>query len=203
MMRDGMRSDGAVTLAIGVIGGLFIQPILDNLLPGIGLLLRIALFLICALGAPVGYMLAAGLLPRFKRFMRFALVGALNTAIDLGILNLLLELFGQRRAYLFPLYATLGFFAATLNSYFWNRTWTFEDDHTKGVRSAVWFYAVSTVGFFVNVGLATGLARFGTPPGMTLVLWENIAKIAGIAASLAANFLGYKYLVFSKKKRAS
>ncbi len=191
-----LRTDSHIALVIGAIGGLFLQPVLTNVLPGIGIVLRVVLFLICLLGSPVGLALLTSIFPSYRRFFKFALVGTLNTAIDLGILNFLLTTFGQEQAYLFPIYATIGFLAATLNSFFWNKYWAFNDRPVHGGAPVIWFYIVSIVGFFVNVGLATGLVRLGAPPGLTLLIWENIAKVAGIAASLITNFVGYKYVVF-------
>jgi putative flippase GtrA len=195
-MKQFLANDTRTAFIIGVIGGLLLQPILTDVLPNVSLLLRAILFCICLIGSPLGLILLTNIFPQFGRFFRFALVGALNTAVDLGLLNILIILFGQRHGYLFPVYATIGFFAATFNSYFWNRYWAFSDRAERDKHGWVWFYGVSVVGFFVNVGIATGLVHLGAPAGISLLLWENIAKAVGIAASLITNFLGYSQLVF-------
>lgn len=196
-------NDNYAALIIGVAGGLLLQPILSSILPRGSVTLHIAFFLIAALGAPTGFAILTIVLPRFKRFYKFVLVGCLNTAVDLGILNIAILVFGVEKVYLFPLYATIGFIAATLNSYFWNQHWTFDDTNARGLRSVAWFYVVSIAGFLINVGISTGLVFAGLPPGFTLVLWENAAKALGIVVSLATNYAGYKYLVFHKGKRVS
>jgi len=192
------HNDNYAALIIGAAGGLLLQPILTNVIAGIRIELRVIIFLACLLGTPVAFAILNTIVPPYKRFLKFFLVGCLNTAVDLGILNFMFQVFGQDKAYDFPLYATLGFFGATLNSYFWNQHWTFDDSDARGFRSVAWFYGVSVVGFFVNVGISSGLVLWGIPPGLTLVLWENIAKGLGIIFSMITNFLGYKYLVFRR-----
>src|SRR4051812_9757892 len=98
-----LKNNTHTALLIGAIGGLLLQPILTNVLPGISWPLRAVFFLVCCIGSPVVLALLSGIFPKYERFFKFALVGALNTAIDLGILNLLIVLFGQKQPYLFPL----------------------------------------------------------------------------------------------------
>ena len=52
-------------------------------------------------------------------FLRYAIVGALGTAVDLGALALLTELSGidPRTSSLFPLFVTCAFLAAVINNY--------------------------------------------------------------------------------------
>src|SRR5690348_7077115 len=57
--------------------------------------------------------------------VRFAVVGAINTAVDLLVLNVLILIThtGQRGAS-FALFKTVAFVCAVVNSYVMNRSWT-------------------------------------------------------------------------------
>ena len=72
----------------------------------------------------------AGVLTRivkvFFQVVRFVEVGILNTAIDFGILNLLIWATGITGGMSIAPLNAVSFLCATTNSYFWNRTWTFE-----------------------------------------------------------------------------
>lgn len=132
------------------------------------------------------------------RMLRFGVVGVSNTVVDLAVLNALLYLFAstETHAMLFPFFATAGFIAATLNSYFWNRSWTFhaEDGHVS--RDLPRFYLVTIVSFLVNVGLSSFLVWLAPFPMLSQTLWANVAKLFATGVSLALNFIGYQKLVF-------
>ena len=133
---------------------------------------------------------------------KFLLVGALNTFIDLGILNLLIFVFGTATGILFSLFKGISFLIAVLNSYVWNKYWTFSS-HTEGVgergKEFMQFFLVSIGGLFVNVGTASIVVNMIGPQfGFSLALWANIGAIAAAFTSLAWNFIGYKLIVFKK-----
>jgi len=202
-MKSTTRNEATTALVVGALGGILLQFILTNVFPQVTVLERSALFIICLIGSPVGLTVLIRTLPKYKRFFRFALVGALNVAFDVGLLNLQLTAFGQKNVNFFPLFASVSFFAATVNSFFWNKHWVFGDRESRGAGPVAWFYFVNAVGFFVNVGIATGLVRFlPVPPHLSVLVWENAAKAAGIGAALITNFFGYKYLAFREEKTA-
>lgn len=133
---------------------------------------------------------------------KFLLVGGLNTFIDLGVLNLLIFVFGTATGILFSLFKGISFLVAVLNSYVWNKHWTFSSKD-EGVgetgKEFVQFFLVSIGGLFVNVGTASFVVNvIGPQFGFSLALWANIGAITAAFGSLAWNFLGYKLIVFKK-----
>ena len=137
---------------------------------------------------------------------RFVLVGILNTIVDLGVLNLLIELThtGQKGVH-FMLIKTTSFMVAVMNSYFLNRCWTFRATGRQKslMRSGSQFLIVSLIGAVVNVGTASYVATF-IPPAMGLErLWPSAAALVGTACSFVWNFIGYKYIVFSARNQAA
>lgn len=132
------------------------------------------------------------------QFIKFALIGALNTGVDFGILNLLSYLTGiYAGARLAPLNA-VSFGVAVINSYVLNKYWTFQAG-SGGVSGAEFgkFLFVSLVGLGINTGVLSLVTGLVAPPAdFSPQLWENAAKLAATGLSLIWNFAGYKFIVF-------
>jgi len=136
------------------------------------------------------------------RIVRFGTVGALNTLIDFAILNLLLALFAVTGGLPLMVCNATAFLAASLNSYFLNRKWTFAQQDAATLRQFLLFFTLTTGGLLVNTlvlyGLVSGLPQ---PSGMSNLLWVNVAKVVATAASLIWNYLAYRHVVFGEAKR--
>ena len=134
------------------------------------------------------------------QFLKFALIGALNTGVDFGILNLLSHFTGTYAGpRLIPL-NMVSFGVALVNSYVLNKYWTFRATQS-GVSSVEFgkFAIVSLVGLGINTGaLVLITSVVSAPLGLLPQLWENAAKIFATGFSLIWNFAGYKFVVFKK-----
>lgn len=134
------------------------------------------------------------------QFYKFVLVGVLNTLLDLAVLNGLIVLTGIAMGWHFSLFKGVSFAIAVVNSYFWNKFWTFRKKEGGGVREFSQFLAVSLVGLGVNVGIASLFVNIiGPQGGMAPQLWANAAAVAAIVFSTIWNFIGYKLIVFKNK----
>lgn len=195
------RADAINIILISFLIGLFLLPILS----ATGFASRFSQLLIFSLPlalpvAAIGGMFAAYLVGRklaiFWQFSKFALVGLLNTAIDFGVLNLLVATTGITGGpSIIPLNA-LAFSAAVANSYFWNRRWVFVD---KKHGNFVIFFAVTVVGVGINSGVVFLITTFVSPlAGFDRTLWVNFAKALATGVSLVWNFTGYRLVVFKK-----
>lgn len=135
-------------------------------------------------------------IPLAWQFSKFALVGTLNTAIDFGVLNLLITLTGITSGpSIIPLNA-FAFSVAVVNSYFWNKKWVFADAKRGDF---VVFFIVTTIGIAINSGILYAVTTFIEPIIVTdRTLWANIAKVLATGLSLIWNFAGYRLVVFKK-----
>jgi putative flippase GtrA len=127
-------------------------------------------------------------------------VGAINTVVDLIVLNLLIAVThtGKTGAS-FALFKSIAFVCALLNSYIMNRSWTFESAATKSrVVEGSQFLLVSLLGAFVNVGSSWYVATFVSHSRRLDRLWPSMAALVGTAFSLGFNFVGYKFFVFAR-----
>ncbi len=141
-----------------------------------------------------------------KRFLaiyqvaKFGLVGALNTFVDFGVLNLLFWVTGVVTGPSYSYFKGISFIAAAFNSYFWNKHWTFEK---KGklfeADEFLKFIIVTFIGFMLNVGTASLIVLvIGPQYGLSDTLWGNIAAFIAVFVAFLWNFIGSKYIVFKK-----
>lgn len=127
---------------------------------------------------------------------KFALVGVLNTAIDFGILNLLIAMTGATSGIGIIFVNATSFSTALVNSYFWNKEWVFG----QGKKSSfLVFWVVTMIGLSINTGTVYILTTFVSPILVdSPTLWANFAKVLATVLSLVWNYSGYKLIVFKK-----
>ena len=130
------------------------------------------------------------------KFIKFGLVGILNTAIDFLVFNLFL-FFGC------PPTASKAFSytAGMVNSFFFNKNWTFQVKG-DGRKQFISFLLLNLATLAVSVGLMKGftpfLARLDFLTDYPL-LSNNLANLIVIAITMILNFIGSKAFVFYHK----
>lgn len=118
-----------------------------------------------------------------ERFVKFALVGVLGTAVDFSVLNLLILGLGMPKA----LANTFSFSAGALNNFSWNRVWTFPESRQRPLgRQFGQFFAVSLGGLAINQALFLSLDRWVFTGWGTL--GYNLAKAIAVVVVLFWNF---------------
>ena len=135
-----------------------------------------------------------------KQFLKFAVVGAINTGVDFLILNIEMLITGITSGPLMFVQNILSFSIATTNSYFLNKHWTFKDKskNKEGFKFAQ-FLVISVIGALINSAIVFSATTFIDPIfGLSPTLWANLAKLLATGISLIWNFLGYKFVVFKK-----
>lgn len=206
-------------LVAGTLIGLLFVSVLRTAVPQfygpVVFLFSVAFF---ALATPLGLLIASYLakkIPVIWQFAKFVVTGSLNALLDIGALSFfifafrgLLDLEPDKIIFSagffilswYSIYKGASFIIANINSYFWNKFWTFEKNSTeKAGVEFIQFFTVSVIGFLVNVGTASYIFKFISPAfGTTSDQWAIIGAAAGSIASLVWNFLGYKFIVFKK-----
>ncbi|MDD2731155.1 MAG: GtrA family protein [Candidatus Portnoybacteria bacterium] len=203
------RKDYTIAAVIGFLCAVLIFPIVKNLEIEVPFLwLAIVILPLASAG---GMALAFWLGSRIKiicQLAKFVLVGALNTFFDWGILNWLMFWLAITSGPFYLVFKAISFLVATINSYFWNKFWTFknpeaaepaiEKKKTMG-KEFLQFFVVSVIGLLLNVGLAHFIVNiWGVQGNVSEALWANVGAFGGTLAGLLWNFLGYKLVVFKK-----
>lgn len=200
----GMRKDLLLALIAGLIAGIFLMPTLKtlgaelpywNFLP---LFVLILLPLACVTWIFLIKKIFGGSGSLFQ-IAKFAVVGGLNASIDFGVLNILIIFTQVASGSYFSLFKALSFIVANINSYFWNRSWTFEGRSQIGTGEYAKFFSVSLGGLLINVAAASIVVNLIGPQfGLSSELWANVGALFASLAGLLWNFLGYKLMVFKR-----
>ncbi len=199
------KKDYFVVAIIGSLVGLLALPILNNvkislfrLNFGSGFLIVVGV-MVLAVFALWFVSLLSRRLPVLLQFAKFAAVGALNTLLDLGVLNLLIFFSGIALGYWYSLFKAVSFIIASINSYLWNKYWTFGVSGAVNVREFGQFFIVTLIGFGINVSVASIVVNVvGPVAGISENLWANIGALSATVISLLWNFIGYKFIVFKR-----
>lgn len=199
------RTDFYLVSFIGVSFALFAIPILSNLnIPFITISPTFVLGLMCFFTFFANIALALAWLignriPIVFQFAKFAAVGAFNTFLDWGVLNLLIAITGIASGIGFSVFKGISFIIAAFSAYFWNKYWTFGAKKKADTEEVVKFITVSLSGFLINVGLASLIVFFFQDISiLTPAQLANVAAATATLASLVWNFFGYKLFVFKK-----
>ena len=120
--------------------------------------------------------------------IKFGAVGVLNTGVDLGLYFVLTRWLGLGGM---PVLAkSISYSAGILNSFIWNKTWTF---HSKAgiLVTLIPFVITNLIGLGINTGtLDLCLKVFHLP--------ELVGLGLATGSTLAWNFLISKFIVFKK-----
>jgi len=131
---------------------------------------------------------------------KFVLVGALNTMVDFGVLNFLMWVSGIYTGVFYSVFKGFSFLAASTNSYFCNKHWTFEKKEETFARQEYFkFLIIVGIGFLINVGIATFVVNIIGPQfGISEELWANVGAFVAILFAWVWNFTGAKFIVFKR-----
>jgi len=134
------------------------------------------------------------------QFLRFVVVGIINTATDYVILFALSKITGVTRGNgIIPL-NMISFSCAVIMSYYLHKHWSFADKegHEQG-RKFTRFLAVSLVALLINTGIVRLITTDIHPLfQLSPSLWLLAAKAVGTGVVMVWNFIGYKIFVFKK-----
>ncbi|MBQ5991963.1 MAG: GtrA family protein [Clostridia bacterium] len=140
------------------------------------------------------------------QLLKFVLIGASNTILDLLVTFALNAIFG-----IYYLAKIIGYACGIANSYFWNSRWTFREERKRDAREIVSFIAVNlvTLGlslllqwlFRDKLHLDAWWTGFAGENFLTKILnGERFCLLLASGIALLVNFAGNKLLVFKKRE---
>jgi putative flippase GtrA len=120
------------------------------------------------------------------QFIKFAVVGVLNSAIQYLVFLFLYSLTGTQ----YLLASIIGYVAGMTNSYILNRRWTFGSRNQKLLTELSRFVAVNLISLGANLGLLYLLVSTG-------VMVPQWAQVLAITGSTLVNFVLNKVWTFA------
>ncbi|MBU6996836.1 MAG: GtrA family protein [Theionarchaea archaeon] len=120
------------------------------------------------------------------QFIKFCLVGSTGALIHLGLLYFLTEFCNVW----YILSAALGFTAAVLNNFVWNRVWTFKSKSPRIPQQLFLFFIVNIISLCINLSVLFLLTEYAG-------IWYVKAQIIAILVAVSNNFLGNRRFTFS------
>lgn len=128
------------------------------------------------------------LLVKYKSFIRFAIVGVINTIVTILVNMLCNNVFNIH----YQISWVIAYAAGVTNSYIMNKLWTFESKGgNKTTTEMLQFVAVNLVSLAAT---SLGLKYFVDNMGIN----KNLAQLPTIVISQFINYFGYKLWVFKK-----
>ena len=130
------------------------------------------------------------------QFVRFALVGCVNTIIDLLVLNGLLWLWPAQGTARLLLFNTIAYVCGALNSFVFNRYWTFQREGPPNAREGARFLLVTLAAIACNDLILWLMRNILHPVHLTPTLWTNVSKVVAIGSTVLLSYLGMRLWVF-------
>lgn len=138
-----------------------------------------------------------------KRFIKFAIVGAIGTVVDFSTFNLCFAVFGLPPA----ISQAISFTAAVTSNFIFNYLWTFRDSRSKQLHVQVGQYLlVNAIGLVIRTPIFNGLSKLLEPMlgGVNLPfspdpywLAHNLALAGAIGVVLLWNYFVNRKWTFS------
>jgi len=130
------------------------------------------------------------------QFVRFWLVGCLNTTIDLLVLNCLLQLWPTQSIARLLLFNTIAYACGALNSFALNRYWTFRRAGRPKAREGARFLLVTLAAIVCNDLILWLMSQVLHLAHLNPTLWANSSKVAAIGGTILVSYLGMRLWVF-------
>ena len=138
-----------------------------------------------------------------KRFIKFAMVGALGAVIDFGVMNLLSHLAD------FPLvYAgTISFICAVISNFIWNRVWTYPESRSRPLLNQLgMFFLVNAAGVLIRIPILHYLeppllnlieSNFHTSYDVAEFFAKNLTLAVAVGIVMLWNFFVNRYWTYN------
>lgn len=136
----------------------------------------------------------------FSQLLRFCIVGGLNTFVDVLVFNLLVWGLPTQDSGLLVVYNSLAYLVGAVNSFCWNKLWTFKQRSSATNDQVARFILVTSMGIICNDAFLWLATTILTSLSLNSFLWVNVAKLSAIAGSVTISYVGMRFSVFNKNE---
>ena len=135
------------------------------------------------------------------QFLRFCLVGGVNTLIDLLMLNLLLWRFPTHNVQVLVVYNSVAYTSGAVSSFFLNKYWTFRRRQRPTRREVVRFALSLCFEILYSNGLVWLAGKALQPVITNPTLWGNVSKLLAVACGTVISFACMRFWTFASVSR--
>lgn len=133
----------------------------------------------------------------FLQFVRYCLVGGINTAVDIAVLNILLWRFPTHSAQVLVAYNSVAYSSGAISSFFLNKYWTFRRTH-KPTWQELRRFVVSIFLELIYSNILIWLAgRVLQPFIPNITLWGNASKLVAVACGAVLSYCLMRFWTFA------
>ena len=134
------------------------------------------------------------------QIVRFGIVGVLNTIVDIIAMNILIWRFPTHDANLLLFYNSIAYMLGALNSFGFNKYWTFKHKQAVTGSELFRFAIVNIIGILCNDGIIWSVASILHTVIANHILWANASKGCAIIGTTSVSYLGMRLWVFSRSQ---
>ncbi|HEX4207055.1 MAG TPA: glycosyltransferase [Ktedonobacteraceae bacterium] len=131
------------------------------------------------------------------QFVRYCLVGGVNTIIDVSILNILLWCLPTTAVRTLVVYNSLAYTGGAASSFFLNKHWTFRRKHRPTGKEVGRFVISMVLELLSSNGLLWLIARALHPWMANTLVWENVSKLLAVATNAVLSYLIMRFWIFA------
>ena len=137
----------------------------------------------------------------FWQWLRYCLVGAANTLIDVLILSVLLWRFPTTQVQLLVIYNSLAYTGGAASSFFLNKYWTFGRKQRPTSKEVGRFVISMSLELLWSNGLVWLIGNALHPFLANAMVWGNASKLLAVAANTILSYLIMRFWVFASGSR--
>lgn len=133
----------------------------------------------------------------FQQFLRYCLVGGVNTVVDVLMLNILLWRFPTHNVQVLVVYNSVAYSCGALSSFFLNKYWTFRRTQRPTAREVVRF-VISVLLEVLYSNVLIWLAGKTLQPFITnITLWGNASKLVAVVIGALLSYCLMRFWTFA------
>ena len=131
------------------------------------------------------------------QFLRYCLVGGVNTGIDLLTLNILLWRFPTNNVQVLVVYNSFAYTSGAVSSFFLNKYWTFRHKHRTTWREVIRFIVTLLLEVLYSNGLVWIAGKALQPVIANPMLWGNASKLIAVAVGAVITYIFMRFWTFA------
>ncbi|MFB7140168.1 GtrA family protein [Gottfriedia sp. NPDC056225] len=127
---------------------------------------------------------------QFKGFVKFGIVGLINTGVDFIVFTLLIYALTNMP---YIVAQVISYSCGIVNSYLLNKRWTFKAKNQNGVQEKMRFVIVNAITLLLTLLILKVCSEWF---GLSVL----VSKLVATCVSVLMNYVGSRYWVFTSSK---